>query len=262
MKMYLKAAFKFKNIIMLAAGAVLAAGASSYAPGMPWLAYLFGAAGIGAYAAGVISTIGSGEFREELELSEALGAISRLSRECNRLYWSVAGRLERSQRAKAARIIRQKESLMKYFDKYCEDPIKQRIIEQALKLVIAYLKLAASYSERARELSQRNLDELASRINENNRKLGSLKNYEAVLELMKTVEMDEKLLKSLKEEREQLEMVNVRLDQIESVITGFKHRILSNDFSGPESEKIENTINEAVALDNVLSERSMMRRRL
>ena len=204
----------------------------------------------------------SSKFREEVELSEAIGCISKLNRECNNLYRRVQWRLGRSQRAKALRIIKQKDDLMRHFDRYCDDPIKQKIIEQVLKLVNAYLNLAANYCDRMRELSQQNLDELALRINENNRKLGSLKNYQAVLELMKTVEMDEKLLKSLKEEREQLEMVNVRLDQIESAITGFKHRILSNDLSDPESEEIENTINEAIALDNALNERSRMRRRL
>jgi hypothetical protein len=260
--MYLKAAFKFKNIMILAAGAVLAAGASAYAPGIPWLPYFFGAAGAGAYAAGVISTMTSSEFKEEIELSEALGGISKLSWECNSLYRRIHGRLGRNQRIKASRIMKQKEDLVKHFDRYYDDPIKQRIIEQSLKLVIAYLNLAANYCDRMRELSQQNLNELECRINENNRKLGSLKNYQAVLELMKTVEMDEKLLKSLKEEREQLEMVNVRLDQIESAITGFKHRILSSDLSDPESEEIENTVNEAIALDNALNERSRMRRRL
>lgn len=260
--MYLKAAFKLKNVIILAASATLAAGASAYAPGIPWLPYLFGAAGIGAYAAGTIRTMRSIEFKEEVELSEAFGSISKLSWECSSLYRRIHGRLGRNQRVKASRIIKQKEDLMKYFDRYYDDPIKQRIIEQALKLVIAYLSLAANYCDRMRELSQSNLNELVYRINENNRKLGSLKNYQAVLELMKTIEMDEKLLNSLKEEREQLEMVNVRLDQIESAITGFKHRILSSDLSDPESEEIENTVNEAIALDNALNERNRMRRRL
>jgi hypothetical protein len=151
---------------------------------------------------------------------------------------------------------------MNYFNKYSEDPIKQRIIEQALKLVMAYLNLASNYSDRMRELSQQNLNELHARINTNNRRLGSLQNYEAVLELTKTVEMDEKLLKSLKEEREELEMVNVRLEQIESTIVGFKHRILSSELSDPETEEIETVINEATALDNALNEHSRTRQRL
>jgi citrate synthase len=106
------------------------------------------------------------------------------------------------------------------------------------------------------------MNELLSRINTNNRKLGSLKNYEAVLELTKTVEMDEKLLKNLQDEREELEMVNVKLDQIESTIVGFKHRILSSELSDPETEEIENVINEASALDSALNEHVKSRMRI
>jgi len=73
--------------------------------------------------------------------------------------------------------------------------------------------------------------------------------------------MDEKLLQRLREERNQLEIVSVRLDQIESSIVGFKHRILSNEMSDPETQEIENAINEANALDNALNEQRKFRQR-
>lgn len=260
--MYLRAALKFKNILMLAAGFILAASVSSTTPDITFLPYVFGAAGVLTYTAGVIHTARSIEFKEELKLSEKLDGINKLSWECNNLYRQVLGRLGSNQRIKAAKVLKQKDELVEYFDRYNEDPIRQKIIEQALKLVMAYFNLAVNYCDRMGDLSQQNLNELVSRINLNNRKLGSLKNYQAVLELTKTVEMDEKLLRSLKEEREQLEMVNVRLDQIESTIVGFKHRILSSDVSDPESDEIENAINEAIALDNVLNEHSRLRRRV
>ena len=259
-RMFLRAAFKFRNILLLIAGVVLAV-ITYDASGTMWLPAASGAAGLVAYAAGVAGTLKSGKFREEYELSEKLDNISKLSWECNSLYRHISRGLGKNQRNKALAVLKQKEELMDYFKKYCEDPIKQRIIEQALKLVIAYLSLAANYSDRMRELSQRNVNELVNRINVNNRKLGSLKNYEAVLELTKTVEMDEKLLKSLGEEREELEMINVRLEQIESTIASFKHRILSSELSDPESEEIENAINEASALDNALYEHARDRQR-
>lgn len=259
--MYLRAALKFKNILMLAAGLILAAGVSSATPDTTLLPYVFGTAGVLAYTAGVIHTARSSEFKEELKLSEKLDDINKLSWQCNSLYRQVSRRLGRNQRIKTAKVLKQKEELVTYFDRYNEDPIRQKIVEQALKLVIAYFNLAVNYCDRMGDLSQQNLNELVARINLNNRKLGSLKNYQAVLELTKTVEMDEKLLRNLKEEREQLEMVNVRLDRIESSIVGFKHRILSNDISDPESDEIENAINEAVALDNALNEHNRLRRR-
>lgn len=259
--MYLKAAFKFRNLMILAAGFLLTAGAYSYSD-LSWLPYVLGAAGFTAYVSGIIGTSKSNEFKSEIQLSEKLDGINRLSWECNSLYRRISGRLGKNLRIKTVKVLKQKEELMNYFNRYSEDPIKQKIIEQALKLVIAYLNLAGNYSDRMRELSQQNLNELVSRININNRRLGSLKNYQAVLELTKTVEMDEKLLRNLKEERTQLEMVNVRLEQIESSIVGFKHRILSSDLSDPETEEIENAINEATALDNALNENSRLRQRL
>lgn len=260
--MYRKAAFKLKNIMLLIAGWVLAVGTSDIYSGIPWLSFAFVAIGVTAYVAAVVHTVNSSKFKEEYKLSEKLDCISKLSWECNSLYRQISRSLGKNQRTKAIGVLKQKQELMAYFNKYSEDPIKQRIIEQALKLVLAYFNLTSNYSDRMREISQQNLNDLVSRINFNNRKLGSLKNYEAVLELTKTVEMDEKLLNSFKEEREQLEMVSVRLDQIESTIVGFKHRILSSELSDPETEEIENAINEASALDNALNEHNKFRQRL
>ena len=260
--MYLKAALKFKNILILAAGTALTIGTLNYTSGVPWPSIAFGAAGVAAYITSIVRTANSSKFKEEFELSEKLDGINKLSWDCNSLYRQISGSLGKNQRTKAIGVLKQKEELMNYFNRYNEDPIKQRIIEQALKLVMAYFNLASNYSDRMRELSQQNFNDLLSRINTNNRKLGSLKNYEAVLELTKTVELDEKLLTNLKEERGELEMVNVRLDQIESTIVGFKHRILSSELSDPETEEIENVINEASALDNALNEHNRNRQRI
>lgn len=258
--MYLKAALKFRNILFLLAGLILALSAAS--SDLSWLAALFGAAGGATYFIAVYRTANSSKFKYEVTLSEKLDDIGKLSWECNSMYRQISRSLGKTLKVKAIGVMKQKDELMDYFNKYSDDPIKQRIIEQALKLVMAYFNLASNYSDRMRELSQQNLNDLNARINTNNRKLGSLKNYEAVLELTKTVEMDEKLLRNLKEEREELEMVNVRLDQIESTIVGFKHRILSSDLSDPETDEIETVINEASALDNALNEHSRMRRKL
>ena len=183
--MLLKAAFKFRNILILAAGIALAAGAAGYAPDAGWIRIAAGTASLAAYAGAVAATMRSREFRKELELSEKLESIYRLNREINQQYRHMSGRLGKNLRQKAARVLRQKDQLLRYFDEYHEDPIKQRIVEQALKLVMAYLKLAGSISGRARELSPKRMDELTARINANNRRLGTLKSYQAVLELSK-----------------------------------------------------------------------------
>lgn len=259
--MLLKAAFKSRNILILAAGMLLTAGASAYAPDIAWLPWVVGAAGVASYTAGVARTLQSKDFMRELELSEKLEGIGRLNQQCNDMYRRISGRLGKNLRAGAIRVMKQKDELLRCFDRYTDDPVKQRIIEQALKLVMAYIGLAGNCSDRIRELSPQHINELVTRININNRRLGSLKSYQAVLELTKTIEMDEKLLQRLREERNQLEIVSVRLDQIESSIVGFKHRILSNEMSDPETQEIENAINEANALDNALNEQRKFRQR-
>ncbi len=259
--MLFKAAFKFRNVLILAAGAFLAAGASAYAPDITWLPWVVGAAGVASYTAGVVVTLQSRDFIRELELSEKLEGICRLNQECNDMYRRISGSLGKNLRSRVTRVMRQKEELLRCFDRYNDDPVKQRVIEQALKLVIAYISLAGNCSDRIRELSPQYMNELVTRINTNNRRLGSLKNYQAVLELTRTIEMDEKLLQRLREERSQLEMVGVKLDQIESNIVAFKHRILSKEMSDPVTEEIENAINEASALDNALNEQRRFRQR-
>lgn len=258
--MLLKAAFRSRNLLILAAGIVLSAGAAAIAPDAGWLQTAAGAAGLAAYVASVAATMRSSEFKRELELSEKLESICRLDRAVNGYYRHIAGRLGKDLREKAQRVLRHKDQLLHYFNECRDDPIKQRIVEQALKLVMAYLKLAGSIADRARELSPKSMNELAARINANNRRLGTLKSYQAVLELSRTIEMDEKLLERMKEERRNLETASVRLDQIESSIVGFKHRILANEISDTGYEDIENVINEATALENALNEHRRRRR--
>lgn len=191
-----------------------------------------------------------------------LGELRRMSRECDEFYRKVSRKLDRAMKNRAIGILKQKSELMDFFKRCSEDPLKQRIVEQALRLVSAYINLVYGYSVRSTEVSDRSLKEIEARINYNNRRLGALKSYEAVLELEKTVELDEKLLASLKEERKELERTSARLDYIESTIRSFKHRIISTDSLDPEVEEIENVINEATALDEVLSARKSDRMRL
>ena len=247
----LKAAFKTGNFALLA-GVIIVSMLTNFS--VPFI--LIGLAG---YLYFVIQALGSREFTVDRGQVEKLDEIQKTSLQCNDLYRQVYRTIDRNLRNKVAGINKQKNELMGYFDKNSDDPIKQKIIEQALKLVIAYYNLVYTYSERSRGLTSENLNELTSRINYNNRKLGSLKSYDAVIELTKTVEMDEKLLQDLKQEREDLEKTSVKLDYIESTIGGFKHRIMSTDSSDPEAEEIEDVINEAAALENVLGERSKER---
>jgi hypothetical protein len=254
LKMLIKAAFKTSNFALLAGVVIVSIITKFFLP--------FILVGLAGYLYFVMQTLRSEKFISEFNQAEKLEGLQKMSWECNDLYRSLYKKIDRNLRNRASGIMKQKNELMEYFNKYSDNALKQTIIEKALKLVNAYLNLVYNYSIRSREITSVSVNEIINRINYNNRKLGTLKSYDAVLELTKTIEMDEKLLQRVKEEREELEQAGVKLDYIESTIGGFKHQIMSSDSEDPATDDIENVINEATALDNVLNERSKNRLKL
>jgi len=91
------------------------------------------------------------------------------------------------------------------------------------------------------------------RINANKRKLQLLTNPKAVEDLERAVELDEKIIERINNEKIELETISSKLDYIESAILMFKHQIISNASTEPIAEDIDNVINEAIALDNALT---------
>jgi hypothetical protein len=248
LKKILKAALKFRNISSLIIVTAISA--------LLEFNSLVLLAGFALYILLIIQTYGSEKFRLENIHIDKIDEINKMSEDCDSIYRKVCRRIDKRYRDRAVKVLKQKDELMKYFAQNNEDHIKQKIIEQAIKLVTAYLNLIYHYSIRSAEVSSENIEKLTRRIDDNNRKLGTLKNYEAVLEMTKTIEMDEKLLARKKEEKEELELVSVKLDHIESTIGAFKYQMLSSRLSYEESEQIEDIINEATALDSVLTERA------
>lgn len=247
-----KAAFTIKNFVLLSA-VILVSYLTEYLP-----FFLIGMAG---YIYFVLQTMQSDKFKSEYMHEEALDELGRLSRECNSLYNRLSREFDRNTRGRLKDILQEKDELMTFFLAYKDDTIRQKIAEQALNLVIAYIKLMYSFNIRQRELGTLDTNEIAARIDRNTRKLGFLKDIRAVDELAKAIEMDEALLQRMVQEKKELERVYARLEYIESAINTFKHRIISQDESDPEVAEIETVLNEASALDSALgsNERSRIR---
>ena len=74
-------------------------------------------------------------------------------------------------------------------------------------------------------------------------------------DIRKIIEMDEKLINRLKDEKKDLERISAKLDYMESTVNMFKHQALSSVESEEMLEKLETAVNEAEALDNVLEDR-------
>ncbi len=245
-KNYFKAAFQMRNLVLLAAVAIISF-LTEFIP--------FTLIGLAGYAYFVMQTLKSEKFQSQLASEGSLDHIRALSAECRSTYQKVYKQVGAASRQRLDNIMEKKQELENYFFKNADDSLNKTIIEQALQLVIAYSKLLHTYSLRLQEVNAMDTKGLLERINKNNRKLGSLESYDAVLKLTQTIEMDERLVKDIQEEKNEVEMIGVKLDHIESMIAAFKHQIVSSDAVNPAVGEIESIVNEAMALDNVLRER-------
>ena len=133
--------------------------------------------------------------------------------------------------------------------------LKEKIVEKSLNLVISYTKLLTNYSIRNKELSELNISDLMNKINVNRRKLNFMKDPRMFEDIKGIIEMDESAIQRVKDEKNELERINARLDYIESMLGMFKHQIISSIESEEMVEKLETAVNEATALDTVLQER-------
>jgi hypothetical protein len=112
-----------------------------------------------------------------------------------------------------------------------------------------------NYSIRSKELSEINISDLMNKINANRRKISFMKDDRMLDDIRNIIEMDEKAIERVKDEKNELERIHARLDYIESMLGMFKHQIISSIESEEMVEKLETAVNEATALDNVLQER-------
>ena len=244
-KNYYKAAFQTRNLILLVS-VVIISFLTEFLP--------FTLIGLAGYIYFVLQTIQSEKFQKQLIFEGALDHLQGLSAECQHTYQKVYRQVGPAARQRLDAIMTQKKELEEYFVKNADESLNKTIIEQALQLVIAYSKLLLTYSLRLKEVNAMDTQDLLDRINRNNRKLGSLESYDAVLKLTQAIEMDEKLVKEIQEQKNEVEMIGVKLDHIESMISAFKHQIISSDAVNPAVGEIESIVNEAMALDNALRE--------
>ncbi len=213
-------------------------------------------AGVVVYLAMVMQSMFSNSYREEVKRKEKRKEINNLNRQCNRLSAQARNLGNPVQKQKLRKIMQDKNDIynsQKRGDEYSY--LKEKIVEQSLKLVISYIKLITNYSIRSKELSEINISDLMNKINANRRKISFMKDDRMLEDIKNIIEMDEKAIERVKEERNELERIHARLDYIESMLNMFKHQIISSIESEEMVEKLETAVNEATALDSVLQER-------
>lgn len=213
-------------------------------------------AGVVVYLAMVMQSMFSNNYKEEVKRKEKKKEINDLNRQCNRLSAQARNLGNPIQKQKLRKIMQDKNDIFnsqKRGDEYSY--LKEKIVEQSLKLVISYTKLMTNYSIRSKEISEINISDLMNKINANRRKVSFTKDDRMLDDIKNIIEMDEKAIERVKEERNELERIHARLDYIESMLNMFKHQIISSIESEEMVEKLETAVNEATALDSVLQER-------
>ncbi len=261
-RMITSALFKMRNIGILAAALILAALLSDPSA----LPNLFGmsaalpdslafSGGIAVYIAFVIQTLLSKEFHAEFRQKEKFRHIRELNRLANRLSSEARRYANNTYMQKLRKVINDKNDIFTSYSTGEHSYLKEKIVEQTLNLVIAYLKLFTNFCMRSRELSSVDVSAVSARINNNTRKLSFAKDARMAEDIRKIIEMDEKLIGRLKEEKKDLERINAKLEYMESTVNMFKHQIMSSIENEEMLEQLETAVNEAEALDAVLEDR-------
>lgn len=260
-KMFVSALSTFRNISVLALATLLAV---AYQDGffnemmIPYLDSV-GYAGYGAallvYIGFVLQTMTSRKFQDKFMYKMKRRQIQNLNYTCLRLANDAKRNLPQPYLQRLRKVMQDKNDIVDSFFKGERNYLKEKIVEQTLNLVASYVKLTNNFCMRNRELTTINVGEIANRISMNTRKLNFTKDHYAAEDLKKVIEMDEKIINRLKEEKKDLERISTKLEYMESTVNMFKHQIMSNIESEEMLDKLETAVNEATALDSVLQER-------
>ncbi len=263
-RMVLSAVFKFKNLGWM----FLLLVASAIAVGMLNEWNLFGLTGLvdpaspAAYLPAMVIYLGiiaktllSEEFHREFNRREKKREIQDLNYKCLKLANEAKRHTNAAYMQKLRRVMDDKKDIVESFFRGEHSYIKEKIVEQTLNLIIAYIKLLVNFCIRSKELGEMDISTIADRINANARKLNFTKDPHIKEDVKNLIEMDEKIINRLKEEKKELERISAKLDYMESTVNMFKHQAISSIESEEMVEKLQTAVNEAKALDNVLEER-------
>ncbi|NTV89081.1 MAG: hypothetical protein HGA22_01755 [Clostridiales bacterium] len=266
-RLVLRALFRARNIGILAVLAGLASlltmpliASGAVLPFVPAAAAY--SASLVVYIIMVLQSLLSKDFHEKFNRSEKLRNIQNLNYSATRLSNDVKKNTNTAYKQKLKKVMEDKEEILQSYLKGGDNFLKERITEQTLNLIVSYMHLLDNFCRRNRELSAVDVSAVAGRINANIRKLDFVKDVNMSEDLKKVIEMDEKLITRMKDEKKELERIGAKLDYMESTVNMFKHQILSSVESEDMLETLEKAVNEAEALDNVLEDRRKSKRRV
>jgi len=136
-----------------------------------------------------------------------------------------------------------------------KNEIKQRIAQKSISLASMYMKLLDVYHKRARASHTEQISFLARRINTNTSNLNNVRDPAIADEIRRVIETDEKMITTLKGERSELDKLDARLQYMESTVSMLKYNAVSNLESDELLRSLEADVDEAAAINAVLTDR-------
>lgn len=263
-KLISSAMFKASNIWLLIAGLTASFALSNGMFGMEYMNYgqIAYSCSAGLYILSVAATLSNKKFHEEFNSKQKFKLFRKMDRECNRLANEVKKQMFQPYYQKLRRVMEAKREIVDSYFKGEKSYLKEKIAEQTLKLILAYIRLSANYCTRFKELRQTDFREITERINMNTRKMSFAKDVHMAEDLQKVIDMDENLISRMKNEKAELERINAKLEYMEGMVSMFRHQIMSSLETEDMLEKLETAVNEVSALDSVLQERRKNRMRM
>ncbi len=259
-KLFMSALTNYRNVgifVVLAGLSIYGNNAlSPYIGGMSYSAFVVAFA---AYIGCSLQSITSKKFQDKFIHRSKQEHIRKLNDMCLRLANETKKHTNSSYYKKLCSIMEDRTEIINEYSKGDTGFLKERITEHTLNLVITYIKMLKNFCIRSRELNLTDVGPVMERIGKNTRKLNFINDPKVYEDLKKTIEMDEKIIARLKEEKQDLERMDTKLDYIKSTVSMFKHQIGHSLESEEMLEKIENVVNEATALESVLDERHKKR---
>ena len=215
---------------------------------------------IATYAGFTIQSLTSREFRDNYEQKEMIVNIRKMAEECRQNARLLSRKLEPKAQERLNNMLKESDEIVHSFLSGDKNYLKVRVVQQSLKLTSSYIKLADMFRVRSSASNDERISQLARRINANTSNLNTVRDTGIANELRRVIEADERMIESLKNERLELDIIDARLQYMESAIGMLKYNIISNLESDDILNSLEEDVQEAGALNEVLSERYGERR--
>lgn len=130
---------------------------------------------------------------------------------------------------------------------------KTPLVEQALQMATLYMRIIRGYHAISMGRAPLNLQEVEQRLARNQRRLRETIDQDARRDLMRAIEMDQRVLEQAAEEEAERERHQAKLAAIESTMDGLRRQIFSPESTG-DAERLQEMLMEAEAMDQALDE--------